>query len=48
MKIGISVRRNEKGIGQEVDLAGEQSYMRSDKTTGSLTYFQTKLATVHK
>ena len=48
MKIGISVRRNEKGIGQAVDLAGEQSYMRSAKTAGDLTVFQTKPATVRK
>ena len=27
MKIGISVRRNEKGIQQAVDLTGEQSYL---------------------
>ena len=48
MKIEISVRRNEKGIGQAVDLAGEQSYMRSAKTVGGLTDFQTKPATVRK
>ena len=34
MNIGISVRRNDKGIGQAIDLAGEQSYMRSAKTAG--------------
>ena len=48
MKIGISVRRNDTGIGQAVDLAGEQSYMRSAKTVGGLTHFQTKAATVRK
>ena len=48
MRIGISVRRNEKGVGQAVDLAGEQSYMRSAKTAGGLTDFQTKEATVRK
>ena len=48
MKIGISVRRNEKGIGQAVDLAGEQSYRRSAKTAVGLTDFQTKPATVRK
>ena len=48
MKIGISVRRSEKGIGQAADLAGEQSYMRSAKTAGALTDFQTKPATVRK
>ena len=48
MKIGISLRKNEKGIGQAVDLAGEQSYMRCAKTAGDLTDFQTKPATVRK
>ena len=48
MKIGIFVRRNEKGIGQAVDLAGEQSYTRSAKTAGGLTDFRTKPATVRK
>lgn len=32
--VGLSVRRNELGIGQAVDLAGEQSYMRKAKTAG--------------
>ena len=48
MKIWISVRRNEKGIGQAVDLAGEQSNMQSTKIAGGLTDFQTKPATVRK
>ena len=48
MKIGVSVRRNEKGIGQATDLTGEQSYMRSAKTAGGLTDFQTKPGTVRK
>ena len=30
----ISVRRNNTGIGQAIDLAGEQTYMKSVKTTG--------------
>ena len=30
-KIGISVRRNDIGIGEAIDLAGEQTYMRSTK-----------------
>ena len=29
---GLSVRRNTLGIGQAVDMAGEQSYMKSAKT----------------
>ena len=45
MKIGILVRRNDTGIGQAVGLAGEQSYLRSAKTAGGLTHFQTKAAT---
>ena len=31
---GISVRQNTLGIGQAIDLAGEQTYMKSAKTTG--------------
>ena len=34
--VGLSVRRNKLGIGQSIDLAGEQSYMRSAKTAGIL------------
>ena len=48
LRIGISAKRNEKGIGQAIDLAGEQSYMRSAKTAGGLTDFQTQAATVRK
>lgn len=33
-RVGLSVRRNMLGIGQSIDLAGEQSYMRSAKTAG--------------
>lgn len=33
-KVGLSVRRNTLGIGQAVDLAGEQTYMRNAKTAG--------------
>ena len=33
---GISVRRNNIGFGQSVDLAGEQTYTRSTKTSGTL------------
>lgn len=35
--LGLSVRRNQLGIGQSIDMAGEQSYMRNAKTAG--TYF---------
>ena len=47
-KIGISVRRNNLGIGQAVDLTGEQGYMRDAKTAGGMTPFQTSKATVLK
>ena len=45
-KIGISVRRNNIGVGQAIDLAGEQSYMRDAKTPGGITPFQTSKGTV--
>ena len=32
--LGLSVQRNTLGIGQAVDLAGEQTYMRNAKTAG--------------
>ena len=32
---GLSVRRNSYGIGQAVDLAGEQTFMKSAKTSGN-------------
>ena len=34
IRCGISVRRNTLGIGQAIDLAGEQTYMKSAKTAG--------------
>ena len=34
--MGVSVRRNTMGIGQAIDLAGEQTYMKDAKTTGWL------------
>ena len=33
---GLFVRRSDIGIGQAVDLAGEQTYMRSAKTAGKV------------
>ena len=33
-RIGICVRKNKIGIGQAIDLAGEQGYMRDAKTSG--------------
>ena len=32
---GLSVRRNSYGIGQAADLAGEQTFMKSAKTSGN-------------
>ena len=34
MEMGISVRRNIIGIGQAIDSAGEQTYMKDAKTSG--------------
>ena len=39
---GHSVPRNTFGIGQPVDLAGEQSYMKSAKAAGGITQFDSK------
>ena len=33
-KVGLSVRHNTYGIGQSIDMAGEQNYMRNAKTAG--------------
>lgn len=38
--VGLSIRRNKLGIGQSIDLAGEQSYMRSAKTSGTKRAFR--------
>eukprot|EP00112_Aurelia_sp_Birch-Aquarium-sp1_P017476 Seg4056.1 transcript_id=Seg4056.1/GoldUCD/mRNA.D3Y31 product="hypothetical protein" protein_id=Seg4056.1/GoldUCD/D3Y31 len=45
---GLSVRRNTLGVGQAVDLAGEQSYLKSAKTAGGITQFATKETTIAK
>ena len=45
---GLSVRRNTLGIGQAVDMAGEQSYMKSAKTAGGIRQFSTNEAAVAK
>ena len=45
---GLSVRRNTLGIGQAVDMAGEQSYMKSAKTAGRIRQFSTNEAAVAK
>ena len=46
--IGISIRRNEFGIGQAIDMAGEQTFMRNAKTAGGIKGFQTRRCTVLK
>ena len=45
---GLSVRRNTLGIGQAVEMAGEQSYMKSAKTAGGIRQFSTNEAAVAK
>ena len=45
---GLSVRRNTLGIGQAVDMAGEQSYIKSAKTAGGIRQFSTNGAAVAK
>ena len=34
--VGLPIHRNKLGIGQSIDLAGEQSCMRSAKTAGTI------------
>ena len=46
--IGISIRRNDFGIGQAIDLAGEQTFIRGAKTAGGIKGFQTRRCTVLK
>ena len=46
--IGISVRRNDQGISQAVDLAGEQTYMKNSKTVSGIVRFLTRKQTVLK
>ena len=45
---GISVRRNNIGIGQSIDGAGEQTFMRSAKTRGGIKSFTSNDATYSK
>ena len=45
---GISVRRNDIGIGQSIDGAGEQTFMRSAKTAGGIKNFTSNDATYDK
>ena len=45
---GLSVRRNTLGIKQAIDMADEQSYMKSAKTAGGISQFAAKESTVAK
>ena len=45
---GISVRRNDIGIGQSIDGAGEQTFMRSAKTAGGIRAFVNNAPTYDK
>lgn len=45
-EMGLSVRRNTLGVGQAVDMAGEQSYMKNAKTAEGTTQFASKETTV--
>ena len=45
---GLSVRRNSSGIGQSIDGAGEQTFMRSVKTTGGIGCFMSNPAAYDK
>ena len=45
---GISVRRNTFGIGQSIDGAGEQTFMKSAKTSGGIENFTTQAGTYDK
>ena len=45
---GLSVCRNDLDIRQAVDMAGEQTFMKSSKTTGSLKNFITQESTYGK
>ena len=45
---GLSVRRNDSGIGQSIDGAGEQTFMRSAKTSGGIGCFMSNSAAYDK
>ena len=45
---GLSVRRNTCGIGQSIDGAGEQTFMRSAKTSGGIGCFMSNPAAYDK
>ena len=43
IKASCTVRRNNLGIGQAIDLAGEQTYMKSAKTSGNYLFSLIKI-----
>ena len=45
---GLSVRRNLSGIGQSIDGAGKQTFMRSAKTSGGIDCFMSNSAAYDK
>ena len=47
-EVGLSIRRNDIGVGQAIDLAGEQTYMKNAKTAGEITKFANSPETVAK
>ena len=47
-KLGVSIRRNNIGIGQSIDGAGEQTFMRAAKTAGGIKDFTTQDGTYEK
>ena len=48
VEVGLSIRRNDIGVGQAIDLAGEQTYMKNAKTAGEITKFANSPETVAK
>ena len=45
---GISIRRNDFGIGQSIDGAGEQTFQRASKTSGGIRCFMNNAAAYDK
>ncbi len=41
-KEGLAVKRNSYNIGQSIDAAGEQTFMKCSKTTGEIKNFVTQ------
>ena len=45
---GISARRNDIGIGQFIDGAGKQTFMRLAKTSGGIRSYMTNVSAYHR